>query len=135
MGTARPAPGTLEAIAEADAILFAPSNPFLSIGPILSVAPIRAAIERREVRSVAVSPLVGGKAVTGPLARMLTRMAGGTTPAHVTRCHEGLIDALVIDESDAPASVDVDLVVTSTLMHDRGAEQRLAEVALETACG
>jgi LPPG:FO 2-phospho-L-lactate transferase len=131
---ARPAPGVVEALDEADAILFAPSNPFLSIGPILAVRGLRDAIQHRRVRSVAVSPLVGGQAVTGPLDRMLTRMAGGTTPAHVTQCHKGLIDALVIDESDAPADADVELVVTMTLMTDRDAERRLAEVVLEVAC-
>ena len=118
---AKPAPGVLEALGEADAILFAPSNPYLSIGPILAVAAIREAIVARSVRCVAVSPLVGGAAVTGPAARMLTRMAGGTTPAHVTQCHKGLIDALVIDESDAPADADVELVVTKTLMRGRDA--------------
>jgi LPPG:FO 2-phospho-L-lactate transferase len=134
-GAARPAPGVLEALTDADAILFAPSNPFLSTGPILAVTEIRRAIERRRARSVAVSPLVGGRAVTGPLARMLERMAGGTTPAHVAACHEGLIDALVIDESDSPASAGVELVVAQTLMTDRDAERRLAEVVLESACG
>ena len=53
---------------------------------------------------------------------MLTRMAGGTSPAHVTRCYEGLIGALVIDRTDAPAEADVPLVVTDTLMTDRDAE-------------
>jgi LPPG:FO 2-phospho-L-lactate transferase len=129
-----PAPGVLDALEAADAILLAPSNPYLSIGPILAVREIRAALAARRVRCVAVSPLVGGAAVTGPLARMLSRMAGGTTPAHVTRCYEGLIDALVIDESDAPATADVDLVVTPTLMRDRDAERRLAEATLEAAC-
>ena len=64
---------------------------------------IRDALEARRVRCVAVSPLIGGKAVSGPLDRMLSRMAGGTTPSHVAGCYSGLIDALVIDESDAPA--------------------------------
>ena len=131
---ARPAPGVVDAIAAADAILIAPSNPYLSIGPILAVAEIRAAIEQRRTRCVAVSPLVGGAAVTGPAARMLTRMAGGTTPAHVTSCYKGLIDVLLIDESDAPATTDVELVVTRTLMQDRDSERRLARVALDTAC-
>jgi LPPG:FO 2-phospho-L-lactate transferase len=131
---ALPAPGVLQALDAADAILFAPSNPYLSIGPILAVSGIRSALAARRVRSIAVSPLVGGAAVTGPLARMLSRMAGGTTPAHVTSCYEGLIDALVIDESDAPATASVDLVATSTLMRDRDAERRLAEAALEVAC-
>ena len=100
-------------------ILFAPSNPYLSIGPILAVAAIRDALERRRARCVAVSPLVGGAAVTGPAARMLTRMAGGATPRHVADRYRGLVDALVIDESDAPADADVELVVTNALMPDR----------------
>jgi LPPG:FO 2-phospho-L-lactate transferase len=131
---AAPAPGVLEALASADAILFAPSNPYLSIGPILAVSAIREALERRAVRCVAVSPLVGGKAVTGPLDRMLSRMAGGTTPAHVTDRYTGLIDVLVIDRADAPAEAAVPLVVTDTVMRDREAERRLAEVVLEAAC-
>jgi LPPG:FO 2-phospho-L-lactate transferase len=128
------APGVLDAIAGADAILFAPSNPYLSIGPIVAVAGIRAAIGGRSARCVAVSPLIGGDAVTGPLGRMLTRMAGGTTPGHVSRCHEGLIDSLVIDETDAPADAEVELVVTRTLMTDSESERKLAEAVLEAAC-
>jgi len=134
-GDARPAPGVLEALDAADAILVAPSNPYVSIGPILAVRGIRRALERRRVRCVAVSPLVGGKAVTGPLDRMLRRMVGGTTPSHVARSYKGLIDALVIDEADAPAEAPVELVVAQTLMHDRAAARRLAEVVLEAACG
>ena len=65
---------------------------------------------------------------------MLTRMAGGAEPARVAACYNGLIDALVIDESDAPAEADVDLVVTQTLMRDAESERRLAEIVLKTAC-
>ncbi len=132
---ARAAPGVVDAVGSAEAILLAPSNPYLSIGPILAIAEIRAAIEARSVRSVAVSPLVGGAAVTGPLGRMLTRMASGTKPAHVAGCYERLIDALVIDEADAPATADVELVVTQTLMRDAESETRLAQAVLEAACG
>ena len=131
---ATPARGVVEAIVAADAIVLAPSNPYLSIGPIVAVAGIRRALVERRVRCVAVSPLIGGTAVTGPLDRMLTRMAGGATPAHVAQCHTGLIDALVIDEADAPAEAEVDLVVTRTLMSDRAAERGLAEAVLEAAC-
>jgi LPPG:FO 2-phospho-L-lactate transferase len=131
---ARPAPGVLSALEAAGAILLAPSNPYVSIGPILAVRAIREALEHRRVRCVAVSPLVGGKAVTGPVDRMLSRMAGGTTPAHVASCYEGLIDALVIDEADAPAEASVELVVSKSLMRDRDSAKRLAEVALEAAC-
>jgi LPPG:FO 2-phospho-L-lactate transferase len=131
---ARAAPGVSDALDGADAILFAPSNPYLSVGPILAVREIRGAIERRRIRCVAVSPLVGGAAVTGPAARMLTRMAGGAAPRHIAGCYEGLVDTLVIDGSDAPADADVDLVVGRTLMDDREDERRLAEVVLEAAC-
>ena len=128
--TAGPAPGVLEAIRDADAVVVAPSNPYTSIHPILAVGGIRDAVAARRTRTVAVSPLVGGRAVKGPLDRMLTRMAGGTSPAHVTQCYEGLIAALVVDRADAPAHAEVPLVVTDTLMTDRGAAQRLAEIVL-----
>ena len=128
-----PAPGVLEAIAAADALVLAPSNPYLSLGPILAIPAIRDAIAGRRVRCVAVSPLIGGRSVKGPLDRMLIRMAGGTTPAHVTDCYKGLIDALVIDHADEPAEADVPLVATATLMEDRAASRRLAETVLEVA--
>jgi LPPG:FO 2-phospho-L-lactate transferase len=131
---ARPAPRVVEALEAAGAILLAPSNPYVSIGPILAVRAIREALEHRRVRCVAVSPLVGGKAVKGPADRMLSRMAGGTTPSHVASCYQGLIDVLVIDEVDAPAETPVELVVTKTLMHDRDSARRLAEVALGAVC-
>ena len=131
--TAAPAPGVLEAIRAADALVLAPSNPYLSLGPILAVPPIRAAVEARTVRCVAVSPLIGGRAVKGPLDRMLTRMAGGTTPAHVAGCYEGIVDALVVDRADAPARAGVPLVVADTLMRDRAAARRLGEAVLEAA--
>jgi LPPG:FO 2-phospho-L-lactate transferase len=130
---ARPAPGVLEAIAEADALVLAPSNPFVSLHPILAVPSVSAALVARRVRCVAVSPLIGGRSVKGPLDRMLTRMAGGTTPAHIAACYEGLLDALVIDAADEPAEAPVPLVVTATLMEDRAASRRLAEVVLEVA--
>lgn len=129
----RPAPGVLAAIGSADAIVIAPSNPFVSIHPILAVPGIRAALEARRVRSVAVSPLIGGVAVRGPLDRMMRRLVGGTSPADVTRCYEGLLDALVIDRADAPAQTDVEVVVTDTLMSDREAARRLAQTTLEAA--
>jgi LPPG:FO 2-phospho-L-lactate transferase len=131
--SARPAPGVLDALRTADVVVIAPSNPFVSIAPILAVEPIRAALTARSVPCLAVSPIVGGKAVKGPADRMLTRMAGGTSPAHVARCYTGLIDALVIDEADAPAEADVPVVVARSLMTDLAAATRLAEITLEAA--
>ncbi|HWB23568.1 MAG TPA: 2-phospho-L-lactate transferase [Gaiellaceae bacterium] len=132
---APPAPGVLAALAAADVIVIAPSNPYVSIGPILAVEEIRAALAARTVPCVAVSPIVGGLAVKGPADRMLKRLAGGTSPAHVAGCYAGLIDALVIDEADAPAELPhgVQAFVTQTLMTDEAARRRLAQTALDAA--
>ena len=132
---ARPAPGVLESIAAADLILLAPSNPYVSVGPILAVRELRDALARRQVECVAVSPLIGGRAVKGPADRMLRRLAGGTSPRHVAACYPGLIDALVVDEADADdldGLGDVRPIVTRTLMSDADARRRLAEIALGT---
>jgi LPPG:FO 2-phospho-L-lactate transferase len=132
--TARPAPGVLEAIGDADLILLAPSNPYVSIGPILAVRAVRDALAQRRVSCVAVSPLIGGRAVKGPADRMLRRLAGGTSPRHVAACYPGLIDALVVDEADADDLEDlgeVRPIVTRTLMSDSDARRRLAEAALK----
>jgi LPPG:FO 2-phospho-L-lactate transferase len=129
---ARPAPGVLEALHDAELILIAPSNPYVSIAPILAVARIRSALERRRVPSVAVSPLIGGEAVKGPAAQMLRRLEGGTTAAHVAQCYAGLIDALVIDETDVQDAnaLGVRAIVTRTLMRDAASRRALAEAAL-----
>jgi LPPG:FO 2-phospho-L-lactate transferase len=129
---ARPAPGTVDALEDADLILFAPSNPYVSIGPILAVAGIEDAIRRRKAPAVAVSPLIGGRAVKGPADRMLARLAGGTTPAHVASCYGDLIDVLAVDEADARdvENLAVRPLVTKTLMSDREARRRLAEAVL-----
>jgi LPPG:FO 2-phospho-L-lactate transferase len=131
--TARPAPGTLDALAAADLILLAPSNPYVSLQPILAVRELREALAARRVPCIAVSPLIAGRAIKGPADRMLRRLAGGTSPRHVAACYEGLIDALVVDQADADdldGLGDVRPVVTRTLMTDDAARRRLAEAAL-----
>jgi LPPG:FO 2-phospho-L-lactate transferase len=134
--TATPAPGVLDALGEADLIVIAPSNPFVSVAPILAVDAIRDAIAHRTVPCVAVSPLIGGRAVKGPADRMLARLAGGTTPGHVASCYSGLIDALVVDEADAGDLGDlgsVRPVIARTLMVDADARRALASAVLDAA--
>jgi LPPG:FO 2-phospho-L-lactate transferase len=131
--SAEAAPGVVDAIDSADLLLVAPSNPYVSISPILAVGAVREALARRRVPCVAVSPLIGGRAVKGPADRMLLRLAGGTSPRHVASCYPGLIDALVIDEADAgdlEGLDDVRAVVTRTLMSGDDARRRLAETVL-----
>jgi LPPG:FO 2-phospho-L-lactate transferase len=132
-GTASPAPGTLEALGCAETIVIAPSNPFVSIDPILAVRGLRVALEERRVPCVAVSPLIGGRAVRGPADRMLARLAGGTSPRHVAERYTGLIDAIVVDAADADDLAglgDVRPIVARTLMADADARRRLAEAVL-----
>jgi LPPG:FO 2-phospho-L-lactate transferase len=132
---ARPAPGVLEALEAAELIAIAPSNPFVSIGPILAVHEIRTAVARRRERVVAVSPLIGGRAVKGPADAMFTSLAGGTGAGQVTDCYKGLIGALVFDEADADdmqevADRGVRPLVTRTLMSEPDARQALVETVL-----
>lgn len=137
-GDARPAPGVVEAIREAELILICPSNPFVSIWPILAVAEIRDAIETRRVPAVAISPLIGGRAIKGPADRMLERLAGGTDPGRVASCYAQVADALVFDDSDARFADGVEAqgmrpIVTQTLMRDEVAATALAEAVLASA--
>lgn len=132
---ARPAPGVIDAILQAELIVVCPSNPFISIWPILAVAEIRAAVERRRVPCVAISPLIGGRAIKGPADRMLERLAGGTDPGRVASCYADAIDVLFFDEADAlfaPAVEDqgVRAIVTKTLMRDEAAATALAKAVL-----
>jgi LPPG:FO 2-phospho-L-lactate transferase len=132
---ATPAPGVLEALETAELIAIAPSNPFVSIRPILAVDEIRTAVARRRERVVAVSPLIGGRAVKGPADAMFTSLAGGTGAGQVTDCYKGLIGALVVDEADADdaesvAERGVRPLVTRTLMSEPDARQALVETVL-----
>jgi LPPG:FO 2-phospho-L-lactate transferase len=135
---AQPAPGVIEAVEAAELIVICPSNPFISIWPILAVEEIRFALERRRVPSVAVSPLVAGRAIKGPADRMLERLAGGTDPGRVATCYPGTIDVLVFDESEVDEAERVELqgvrpVVAPTLMTDVAAAEALARVVLGCA--
>jgi LPPG:FO 2-phospho-L-lactate transferase len=109
---ARPAPGVPEAIADAELVVIAPSNPFVSIEPILAVPGIRAALADKRV--AAVSPLVGGKAFRGPLAEMLESLGHEPSAAGVARIYGDLVDVFVVapgDEGPPQALVcDIDMV-------------------------
>jgi LPPG:FO 2-phospho-L-lactate transferase len=136
--TAAPAPGVIDAIRAAQAIIIAPSNPLISIGPILAVPGIRDALVSRTVPCVAVSPIVGGAALRGPAAAMLRALGHRASPAGVAELYRGIVDAMVIDEVDVAASAELEhqglrAVVTDTIMRDAAARHNLAVVTLEAA--
>lgn len=134
--TARPAPGVLEAIAAAGAVILCPSNPLISIGPILAVPGIREALRATHARIAAISPIVGGKALKGPADRMMRGMGLDPSVVSVARLYRDFLDVMVMDEADrtcAPAveALGIRAVVTNTVMRDAATKQALAGAALK----
>ena len=138
--SASPAPGVLDAIARADAVLIAPSNPFVSIRPILAVPGIEEALRARSGRVAAVSPLVGGEALRGPLAAMMTTLGGQPSAVGVAALYEGLVDVFVLDRVDEALAPDVAAlgmrpVVCDTVMVDPLARGEVGRQILEGVMG
>lgn len=109
---ARPAPGVLEAIAEAEVVFLAPSNPFVSIGPILAVPRVAEALAERAGLVVALSPLVRGRALRGPLAEMMTSLGHEPSALGIARLYQQIASAFVLDPADsalAPAVEELGL--------------------------
>lgn len=129
---ARPAPGVIAAIAGADAVVVAPSNPFLSIDPLLAVPGIRSALAQTAAAVVAVSPIIGGKAVKGPTAKLMEELGIRLANASIAAHYADFIDGLVIhDDDDAPAGIAI--ARTDTLMRDDDDKARVAQAALDLA--
>ena len=120
--SAQTSPGLREALEEADLIVFCPSNPFLSVGPILAVQGVRAGLEKSTALRVAVSPIVGGAAVMGPAAKIMSEMGHEVSAVGVARQYQGLCDLFLIDDQDShlvPAiqQLGVKPVVSSIIMN------------------
>jgi LPPG:FO 2-phospho-L-lactate transferase len=132
---AQAAPGVVEAILHADtrAVLIAPSNPFLSIDPILAVPGIRAALMNATAPVVAVAPIVGGKAVKGPTAKLMLELGIPVTPRAIADHYHGVIDGLLVDERDGPQSVGIPVATADTLMVSLTDRARVAYAALALA--
>jgi LPPG:FO 2-phospho-L-lactate transferase len=129
-GEARPSDAALSALGDPElrAIVICPSNPFLSIDPILSAPGIRARIEAANAPTVAVSPIIGGKAVKGPTDKIMAELGIPATSAAIAAHYDGLLHGMVIDVSDAAEEVSLPgrVLVTNTLMKDDVDRERLA---------
>jgi LPPG:FO 2-phospho-L-lactate transferase len=133
---ARPAPGVLEAIAEARVVIICPSNPISSVGPILAVPGIRQALAGTPARVVAVSPIVGQAPVSGPAGKMMAAKGFEVSALGVAAVYEGLLDQLVVDSQDAPLVAQLETrgvraLVTASIMTDAQKERALALAVLE----
>ncbi len=131
---AGPAPGVLEMINAADFVIICPSNPWVSIDPILAVPGIRDMIIKKKV--VAVSPIVGGKTIKGPAAKMYQEFGIAPSALAVARHHEGIIDGFIFDIIDHELKPDIERLVkkacaANTIMSDGDSRKKLAKEVLE----
>ena len=132
--SARPAEGVLEAIDNADAVVICPSNPWVSIQPILAVAGIKHACSAKPV--VAISPIIGGKAVKGPAAKMYAEMGIQPSAFAVAKHYRDLLSGFVFDNVDEESETAIQKLVvktfiTDTLMKDEKGRHRLAKDVLD----
>jgi LPPG:FO 2-phospho-L-lactate transferase len=130
-----PAPGVLDAIAGAEAIVLCPSNPVASIGPILAVPGVRSALGSRRRDVVGISGIVGGAPLAGMADRLMPAAGVEVTAAGAAACYDGLLGAWVIDEVDAALAARIEETgvrcgVTDTIMVDDAAAETLARFAL-----
>jgi LPPG:FO 2-phospho-L-lactate transferase len=128
-GDPPPAPAVLPALAEAELVVFGPSNPYVSIDPILSRPGVRAALAGRPV--IAISPIVGGRAVKGPLGTMIPELAGlPPSPAAIVQHYGGLLSAIVVERGDEGGVAGLPVLAADTVMRSRADSLRLAREVL-----
>ncbi|MGA2520009.1 MAG: 2-phospho-L-lactate transferase [Acidimicrobiales bacterium] len=137
---ATPAPGVLDALAEAETVVVCPSNPVVSVGPVLAVPGIADALAERRPDVVAVSPIVAGAALKGPADRLLTELGHESTVVGVARLYADVVGTLVIDEADAPLAAQVEAcgvrcVIAPTVMHTPRHAAVLAALLVEPRAG
>jgi LPPG:FO 2-phospho-L-lactate transferase len=129
-GDPPPAPAVLPALAAADLVVFGPSNPYVSIDPILTRPGVRAALAGKPV--IAVSPIVGGRAVKGPLGTMIPELTGQPpSPAAIVQHYGGLLTGIVVERGDEGGLAGIPVLATDTVMRSRADSLRLAREALD----
>ena len=137
---ARPTERVLAAISGADAIVLCPSNPVVSVGPILALPGMKDALTSSSAPKVAVSPIVGGRALKGPADRMLASLGYEVSAAGVARMYAGLVGGMVIDRTDEEERAGIEalgmrVLVTQSVMRDAEDRARLASETLEFSAG
>jgi LPPG:FO 2-phospho-L-lactate transferase len=136
--SAKPAPGVLQAIRDADCIIICPSNPLISIGPILAVPGIRDALRARKKDIISVCPIVGGKSLKGPSDKMLDQLGYGSSASSVAKLYADFTGIFVIDLQDksqqgAIRDLGMDVAVLPTVMKTRPQKRKLARAILKLA--
>jgi LPPG:FO 2-phospho-L-lactate transferase len=138
IGEARPTDEVLEALLGAETAVICPSNPIVSVSPILAVPGMREALSASPAPKVAVSPIVGGRALKGPADRMLATLGHEVSALGVARMYAGLVDGFVVDRADGALVGDIEalgmgVLATDAVMRDRADRARLAREVLAFA--
>jgi LPPG:FO 2-phospho-L-lactate transferase len=131
--TASPAPGVVDSILSASVVILAPSNPITSIGPILAVPGFREALRETAAPVAAVSPIIGGAAVSGPAGAMMAAQGLPVSIAGVAKVYEDFLDVLIVDTADAntdSGSPGLKLHCTNTIMRSANDKRELARTVL-----
>jgi LPPG:FO 2-phospho-L-lactate transferase len=135
---AKPAAGVINAILNADLVILCPSNPFISIGPILAVPGIRETLSETEAMVIAVTPIIGGKAMKGPAADMLRDLGNEVSASAVAKIYRDFLDVFVLDEVDADLQAEIKangtrVITTNTVMNTAEQKAELARKVVEAA--
>ena len=135
---ANPAPHVISAIIDSDLVIVCPSNPFISIGPILSVPGLRDALRETNATKIAITPIVGGKALKGPAADMLRDLGHEVSASAVARIYNDFLDIFVLDAMDAELKGEIEangarVITTNTIMDTAEQKATLARTVIEAA--
>jgi LPPG:FO 2-phospho-L-lactate transferase len=134
---AKPTQEVLESILKADGIIICPSNPIVSIGPILALKGVRKALQTTEAKILAISPIVAGKPIKGPAAKIMSGIGMKVSATQVGQIYQDFLDFFIIDQQDqrlqeGMASLGCRVIVTDTIMKNMQSKIHLARVACET---
>jgi LPPG:FO 2-phospho-L-lactate transferase len=130
--SAKPAPGVLDAIESADALIICPSNPWVSIDPILALEGLRSSLVSKTI--VAVSPIISGKTVKGPAAKMFAELGILPSALAVARHYENLLSGFIVDRDDSDLAIDfsIPITITNIIMNNQDDRHSLAQDVLDS---
>jgi LPPG:FO 2-phospho-L-lactate transferase len=128
--SAQPAPGVLKSISEADAVVLCPSNPWVSIDPILALVGLKSTLASKPV--LAVSPIIGGRTVKGPAAKMFTELGIQPSALAVARHYTDILSGFILDiiDNELANKFTIPITLTRTIMKTRDDRRRLAQDVL-----
>jgi LPPG:FO 2-phospho-L-lactate transferase len=133
---AKPAPGVVDSILASDGIIICPSNPLVSIGPILSLKHVREALTKSKAKKIAITPLIGGKPMKGPLDSMMRGLGYQVSAYSIACLYKDFLDAYILDDVDKDEASDIEnlgikVITSNTIMKTVEDKIRLAMIVIK----